>query len=308
MKRAPLLLCTVVLLICFLCGCALFLEKGIIDSNESKITDRGSATDDSLVADGKSVTEPDNTEPDDTELETLQKKIAQSGGIVGVAFLGYVDSTLSRADLSVYLEAEAYIEKFPFLLDAACSMTEGQELYAIVPVNQKGVITVYPSAITDSGEYADDKNNPLYTGEPGEVVLLRCNLSEIYSNVLVSATDGVGAIDFHPAVSLENGHLQGVAGVFDFSVYSDDEGIQDDVMNAYALLLEADEVKYYIDEGMILQYADQTQIIDGRTCLIFALGTDNEDEFVRELYYGVCDNLIYAYDAVSDTWSTLGAG
>ena len=73
-------------------------------------------------------------------------------------------------------------------------MAEGQELYAIIPPNDKGTITVYPSTMTEDGEYADDKSNPLCIGKPGEVLLLRCNLSEIYSNVLISVTDGGGAV------------------------------------------------------------------------------------------------------------------
>ena len=31
-----------------------------------------------------------------------------------------------------------------------------------------------------------------------------------------------------------------------------------------------------------------------------------EEQFVRERYYGVCDNLVYSYDAISDTWSAVG--
>ena len=53
-------------------------------------------------------------------------------------------------------------------------------------------------------------------------------------------------------------------------------------------------------------YTGDTQMIEGRTCLLFVLGTDSEGQFVRERYYGVCDNLIYVYDAVSDTWAVLG--
>lgn len=53
-------------------------------------------------------------------------------------------------------------------------------------------------------------------------------------------------------------------------------------------------------------YTGTTQWIEGRSCLLFALGTDSEEQFVRERYYGVSDNLIYTYDAVSDTWSAVG--
>ena len=59
----------------------------------------------------------------------------------------------------------------------------------------------------------------IFEGKPGEALVLRCNFSEIYSNVLVSVTDGGGAIDFHPSISLMDGHLAELAGVYDFSVY-----------------------------------------------------------------------------------------
>lgn len=135
--------------------------------------------------------------------------------------------------------------------------------------------------------------------------MLRCNLSEIYSNVLIAATDGGGAMDFRPSLSMENGHLQEIAGVYDFSTY---EEVPDErsIQIATELLLETDEVKQAVMQGMKVMYTGNTQWIEGRPCLLFALGTDSEDQFVRERYYGVCDNLVYSYDAISDTWSTVG--
>ena len=47
----------------------------------------------------------------------------------------------------------------------------------------------YASEITEEGVYADDKSKSLVTGKPGEVLILKCNFSEIYSNVLVTVTD-----------------------------------------------------------------------------------------------------------------------
>ena len=130
------------------------------------------------------------------------------------------------------------------------------------------------------------------------------SLSEIYSNVLIAATDGGGAIDFRPSLSMENGHLQEIAGVYDFSTY---EEVPDErsVQIATELLLETEEVKQAVMQGMKVMYTGDTQWIEGRPCLLFALGTDSEEQFVRERYYGVCDNLVYRYDAVSDTWSTV---
>ena len=216
-----------------------------------------------------------------------------------------MDSESSEADLRAYVAGSETGKEYPSLSRAPLYMAEGQELYAIIPPNDKGTIIVYPSMMTEDGEYADDRSNPLHVGEPGEPLLLRCNLSEIYSNVLIAATDGGGAMDFRPSLSMENGHLQEIAGVYDFSTY-EEEPDERSIQIATELLLETDEVKQAVMQGMKVMYTGNTQWIEGRPCLLFALGTDSEDQFVRERYYGVCDNLVYSYDAISDTWSTVG--
>lgn len=293
MKRKLLLFCTAIFLICFFSGCVVLPGNNTSDSDESKIPGGSSVT-----------TEPDGAEPNDISLDALQNKISQNSIAVGVAFIGYVNSESTEADLRAYLAGSETGKKYPFLSSAPLVITEGQELYAIVPPNKKATITVYPSSVTEDGEYADDRSNLLCIGEPGEPLLLRCNLSEIYSNVLISATDG-GAIDFHPSLSMENGHLQEITGVYDFSIYEETPD-ERSVQIATEILLEADEVKDAVKGGMKIMYTGDTQMIEGRTCLLFALGTDREDQFVRERYYGVCDNLIYVYDAVNDTWAVLG--
>jgi len=293
MRKAFCLLCTVILLVCCLCGCTASPEK--------KPSIPGGDT----IPGGSTVKDPDDKNTEEVAFGALQKKIAQSGSVVAIAFIGYVDSESSEVDLRAYTASSETGKEYPGLSHAPLYMTEGQELYAIVPVNEKGTITLYPSAMTENGEYADDKSNPLCIGEPGEVLLLRCNLSEIYSNVLIAVTDGGGALDFRPSLSMENGHLQEIAGVYDFSIYEETPD-ESSVQIATEILLEADEVKDAIEHGMKIMYTGNTQVIEGRTCLLFALGTDSEDQFVRERYYGVCDNLIYVYDAVSDTWAVLG--
>ena len=293
MKKVFCLFFTAVLLVCFLCGCSVLPEKA------------PSYPDGSQVSDGSSLKKPDSTTAEDPALTALQQKINYNGKGAGVAFIGYVDSESSEVDLRTYYTSSETGKAYPDLVDAPLYMAEGQELYAIIPPNDKGTIIVYPSMITEYGEYADDKRNPLCIGEPGEVLLLRCNLSEIYSNVLIAVTDGGGALDFRPSLSMENGHLQEIVGVYDFSIYEETPD-ERSVQIAAEILLEADEVKAAIEHGMKIMYTGNTQIIEGRTCLLFALGTDSEDQFVRERYYGVCDNLIYVYDAVSDTWAVLG--
>lgn len=261
--------------------------------------------DESRSFDGDSDKATDDSNTEDDALTALQQNINYHSAGAGVAFIGYVDSESSEIDLRTYYESSQTGKNYPGLAYAPLYMTEGQELYAIVPPCDKGKITVYASGVTEDGQYTEDRTQPLYEGKNGVPLLLRCNLSEIYSNVLITVTDGGGTIDFRPSLTMENGHLQDTAGVYDFSIY---EEIPDErsVQIATEILLETDEVKDAVEGGMKIIYTGDTQIIEGRTCLLFALGTDREDQFVRERYYGVCDNLVYVYDATNDTWEILG--
>ena len=306
MIRRVMMFCTAVLLVCFLCGCEITIRTGSSDPDSGSLTD-SSAPDSSAPDSSAPAGSGDGSEPGDrySGLEALQQKINYRSKGAGVAFIGYVDSESSEVDLRAYYASSETGKAYPDLVHAPLYMAEGQELYAIIPPNDKGTITVYPSTMTDDGEYADDKSNPLCIGKPGEVLLLRCNLSEIYSNVLISVTDGGGAVLFRPSVSLKDGHLTNDLPVYDFSIYEETPD-ERSVQIATEILLEADEVKDAVKGGMKIMYTGDTQMIEGRTCLLFALGTDREDQFVRERYYGVCDNLIYVYDAVSDTWAVLG--
>ena len=293
MKRIALLFCTAILLICSLCGCTASPEKD------------PSTTGGDTIPDGNTVKDPVDINTEDAALTALRQNINYHSKGAGVAFIGYVDSQSTEEELRGYIADGKIVKSYPFILNAPMFLTEGQELYAIVPSCDKGIITVYASDITEEGQYTDDRTHPLYEGNPGEALLLRCNLSEIYSNVLIAATDGGGAIDFRPSLSMENGHLQETAGVYDFSIYEETPN-ERSVQIATEILSEADEVKLALESGMKIMYTGDTQMIEGRTCLLFALGTDSEGQFVRERYYGVCDNLIYVYDAVSDTWAVLG--
>ena len=306
MMKVFCLFCTAVLLVCFLSGCEITIRTGSSDPDSGSLTD-SSAPDSSAPDSSAPAGSGDGSEPGNrySGLEALQQKINYRSKGAGVAFIGYVDSESSEVDLRAYYASSETGKAYPDLVHAPLYMAEGQELYAIVPPCAAGSITVYASAMNENGQYADDREHPLHSGNLGEPLLLRCNLSEIYSNVLISATDGGGAILYRPSVSLENGHLATEQSVYDFSIYEETPD-ERSVQIATEILSEADEVKLALENGMKIMYTGDVQMIEGRTCLLFALGTDREDQFVRERYYGVCDNLIYVYDAVSDTWAVLG--
>lgn len=175
------------------------------------------------------------------------------------------------------------------------------------------IASVYRAEITDNGEYSVKTDDAIYkySGYGIDYFLLRCNESEIHSNVSLFFEKGNSSFSVFPMLSGMDGHLV-AENFYDFSIYSDygddSEAEDKNVTIAREILLESQEVQYYINIGMSVQYTGQIQEIYGRPCWIFALGTNRDDQFVRERYYGVCDNLVYCYDALNDTWEVLGNG
>lgn len=222
--------------------------------------------------------------------------------VLGVGFIGYVGSEDDEAAVRDLTSYSALADKYPFLTDCSPVLSEGAELYAFVPSNSDISVSVYPAEISEDGNYIDRREAPIYNGKPGETVVLRCNLSEIHSNVLIAAEGNSGTLEFHPMLSMENGRMVRENGCYDFSVYE-----QDPVEAARELLLAADEIQDALNRGMKLLSTGDIRIIEGMSCPIFALGTDSEEQFVRERLYAVSDGIIYVYSALSDSWDILSA-
>ena len=159
--------------------------------------------------------------PEKADIAELRSRISDRGAMLGVGFFGYVDSESSEAAAREFAAGSALTEAYPSLTDCTLVLTEGAELYALVPANGNTFVTIYPSDISQDGNYIDRKSEPIYIGRAGESVILRCNLSEIFSNVLIAVTDGKSTLEFRPAISLENGRMVQESGCCDFSVYQE---------------------------------------------------------------------------------------
>ena len=247
-----------------------------------------------------------------SSLKKLRKKANKSSVRAAVSFLGYVNEKNSKKQIRSFIKKSDSAKKYPFLKElpyANYALADGAELYAVVPLSEDASVTVFRSKLDENGKYKDDKSSPLFTGKPGEAVILCCNKSDIYSDVLVTLKDeNKKDFRFRPFISLENGKLSKNKKYYDFSLYEEKDVTDIDVQMCYEILFGADEVRHYMDRGMSLVYLNKKEKINGRPCWIFALGTNRDDQFVTEQLYGVCDNLIYAYDTVSDSWQALGMG
>ena len=249
----------------------------------------------------------------DENLAILQDIIRENECQAGMAFLGYTYEGAEEAEILEYTRQGEVAAAYPFLQDGTVVDAGGYEIYAIVPGDDCRV-SVYPAQPTEEGEYLDDLNAPYYTGQENEIIILRCNVSEIHSNVMVSVQKQNMSVQYHPMVSLKDGHLAAETHCYDFSIYYNwdeyDPGYDSelDIRIAREQLSETDEVSYYLGLGMSLWYTGTEEYIEGRNCPVFVLGTDHEDHFTKEHYYAVGDNVVYYYDPLGDAWLLLGAG
>ncbi len=275
---------------------------------------RAKPTDNSDLTESQTTgTSPATTVQKDTDLSKLQKTILDNKEAVGIAYIGYVGHEANEKEVLNFVKNSQYADKYDFLCESPLVNAGGAELYAVVIADVKYSAYVYRAEITDNGEYSVKTDDALYnySGNGIDYFLLRCNESEIHSNVSLYFKKGNDSFSVFPMLSGMDGHL--VAEKFyDFSVYTDyvnnSEPEDRNVEIAREILSESQEVQYYINKGMSVQYTGEIREIDGRPCWIFALGTDRDDQFVRERYYGVCDNLIYFYDTLNDKWEVLGRG
>lgn len=296
MKKIALIIAAALCILLF-AGCAQS-GKAPSDTTQSQSSSASSTSD----ATEKT---PGTAKAESTELDFLRSSISEKSCMLGVGFFGYVDSESDGSAVAKYVADSKLAKSYPFLSDITPVLSEGAELYALVPASSDTAVTVYRVILSEDGSDRIDRDTPIYSGKPGEAVILRCNISEIYSNVLISVTQGESTTEFRPAISLKDGHTVQHSGCYDFSVYNENEEMSYET--ALEILLENDGVLKATEKGMKLMYTGDTQTVDGHRCLIFALGTDSENQFVRERLYAVSvsDSLIYAYSPETDSWETL---
>lgn len=240
----------------------------------------------------------------DDSLTQLQNEISQGGYAAGLAFIGYTAGMNDEIDLRYNMLYSDIGMEYSFIPMSGLIIYEGDELYAIVPPDENTTVTVYASYISEYGEYVDDLSMPLGEGLPGEALVVLCNFSDLYSNVLVVVSDGYRSVEFHPGLSGEDGRLAKYPGVYDFSIY--EKQLDEDSLDiATELLLQTDEIQTAMQHGMSLMYTGETELINGQICLLFTIGTNTEEHYVMEGYYAVGDGIVYGFDFIYGTWYVL---
>lgn len=178
-------------------------------------------------------------------LTLLRQEIADSGSLLGVAYLGVMAD--ADSDITAWLADSGWIQTFPFLAELTAQQTvtrPGNEVYCIVPADEKAGLTVRAYDLLDDASPAGDV---LYESDGGAPVCLRGNVSDIMPNMEVTVSGAGGETVYRPALSLMDGAVSVIAdggSVYDFTpgashdapqireLYSEDFDYSDGVGNA----------------------------------------------------------------------------
>ena len=147
------------------------------------------------------ITSPQRT-PAEQSLGTLRQQTNEAGCYSAVAYLGNADEVESLLQNSSAAKDYPFIGEFA---DVQRISAEGEDVYCIVPAHYNDTyVTVTALSMDSSGNLVTGKT--LYSGW-GEPIILRCNISDIMPNVLVTITNGNSTYRFSPYISLRDGSL-----------------------------------------------------------------------------------------------------
>lgn len=158
-------------------------------------------------------------------LQNLQKNLRRSRMPMAAAYLGYADDNSPfRDQVRTLLKNGKYEEQYSFLADVPKEnyiSYNGEEVYAIVPQSTQYAMKV------ESFDWDENANamvrDTLYISQKADPVILKCNLSELSYNVVITLTKGTETFSYSPSLSLMDGalyayNLDGME-IYDFTLY-----------------------------------------------------------------------------------------
>ncbi len=187
----------------------------------------------------------------------IQRQIlVDEGAICGVIFLGYVEESAgtlenNREYYQTIFEEQGYLDSFPFLAEIPDSnfveTEHGQELYCIIPEDPNATVSVNQWIVDFNNGFEGKAGEVLYHSEEGTPILLKCNVSEIVSDVelLIVNSDGE-QMKWSPSLSGMDGSVfveSAEGAVYDFTFY--DEYSKGDLLH----VMVGQNVDSYWDEA-----------------------------------------------------------
>ncbi len=151
--------------------------------------------------------------PHEDERVTAVRAAAKAAGCpIAVASAGFAADVLAEN-----FSAEDVYGAFPQFDGATYVDAGGENVFILVPAEQDATVTITGAALTDAGTL--EKTEETYYNGTGLPVILRCNVSDIIPNVIVTVTGGAGeTYSASPTISLRDGSTY-MEGAYDFTEY-----------------------------------------------------------------------------------------
>ena len=229
----------------------------------------------------------------DQSYTDLIESLSWGEAVCGVAYVGFVEGPFGDGYRAIIEEQKELMEWYPFVAEIPAEQfveTDGYDLYCIVPASLDYSVKVEEVFMPENTEaWEPIIGEVIYESETGEPILLKCNESDIFTNVLVTITTPEGAEKkISPYLSLMDGSLAGInedgSGLtsLDFSRYEmnlDDFYTFDELINVdwTAYYYYDDETTYFMN--LYFFYNDY-----GQKCVEFWYGLENSD--IDEIFTG----------------------
>lgn len=199
------------------------------DNNGEKIP---SGNENLLGGDDKEEKEPKNPEEINQDYADLIDTIAWAEAVCGVAYVGFFEGP-SGDGYKPIIEESGLMEYYSFVAEIPSERfveTDGYDLYCIVPVSLDCSVKVEEVSLPENTEaWEPIIGATIYESETGEPILLKCNESDIFTNVLITITFADGTEKkISPYLSLMDGSLAGInedesgLSAYDFTNYKVD--------------------------------------------------------------------------------------
>jgi len=167
--------------------------------------------------------------PEITVVDTgMLKQAISDDEAMAVAYLGWCEDDLDNIEdylTAINMDNGDYSFMFEITEDYRVD-AQGDELYCIVPKNDDDTVTISEWLIDEYNDWQGEEGNVLYHEENnGNPVLIKCNVSEIVPDVLITITDADGNVNrMVPYISRMDGtlttYLDGENPFYDFSPYA----------------------------------------------------------------------------------------
>ena len=226
-KKKGMLLAGLLLLCAFLTGCSLLDIKdgGLGMTNPDYVEPEDDGTDEDKPEMAQFKKDPAAswlTESGRQALAEEQERLRDYGAVLGAAFLGYT------ADYSFPGRQEQREETYPYLAGIPSDRIVeyvGAEWYVILPAEAGWSISV--ESCNWNEDFTDSSvGELLWESTDGLPLILRCNLSDLYPNVQITARKGNREVSWYPCYLVFAGEIEPTEGVVQLSSgsYMSEEG------------------------------------------------------------------------------------